>query len=90
MVLCLSLVDRTACQHREVLEATKSNIAAAQKKQKEHYGRKHNRPGTYQVGTKVLMKDQEEAERRETGSKVYSITKCLSKGLYALKTVDNP
>jgi len=53
VVLCLSLVDRTACQHREVLEATKSNIAAAQKKQKQHYGRKHNRPGTYQVGTKV-------------------------------------
>jgi len=46
-------VDRTACQHREVLEAAKSNIAAAQKKQKQHYGRKHNRPGTYQVGTKV-------------------------------------
>ena len=53
-----------------------------------------SRPGTYQVGTKVLMKDQEEAERRKTGSKVtwtiYSITHCLSKGLYTLKIVDNP
>ena len=78
------------CQHREVLEATTSNIAAAKQKQKQHYGRKHHRPGPYQVGTKVLMKDQEQVERRGTGSKAYSITKCLSKGLYTLKTVDNP
>ena len=52
MVLCLSLVDRTACQHREVLEATKSNTAAAQKKQKEHYGRKHKGP----VHTRLELK----------------------------------
>ena len=31
-----------ACQHREVLEAAKSIIAAAQKKQKEHCGKKHS------------------------------------------------
>ena len=73
----------------------KSNIAAAQKKQKEHYDRKHSKPGAYQAGTKVLMRDFTRKKRK--GGKMdpkwrgpYSITKCLGKGLYMLKAVDKP
>ena len=90
----LSQVDRTACWHREVLETAKSNLTAAQKKQKQHYERKCSKPGAYQVGTKVLMKD---FTRKKKGVKLdpkwlgpYSITKCLGKGLYMLKADDNP
>lgn len=95
MALFLCQVDKAACQHREILQTAKSNIAAAQKKQKEHYDRKHSKPGAYQVGTKVLMKDF--TRRKWKGGKMdrkwrgpYSITKCLGKGLYMVKAVDNP
>ena len=87
-------MDRTACWHRVVLETAKSNLTAAQKKQKQHYERKHSKPGSYQVGIKVLMKD---FTRKKKGVKLdpkrlgpYSITKCLGKRLYMLKAVDNP
>ena len=60
-------MDRTACWHREVLETAKSNLTAAQKKQKQHYERKHSKPGSYQVGIKVLMKD---FTRKKKGEKL--------------------
>ena len=40
-----------------LLDKAKTNISAAQEKQKADYDRKHANPTVYKVGSKVLAKD---------------------------------
>ena len=41
----------------ERLKSVKANIVTAQKRQKEHYDRKHSNPEVFAIGALVLKKD---------------------------------
>ena len=88
-------VDRATEHHIKIIQSAKANILKAQEKYKEQYDCKHCHPGAYQVGAKVLLRDF--TRRKRKGGKMdlkwcgpYTITKCLGKGLYALRAVDKP
>ena len=77
-----------------ILEEAKLNILQAQKKQKEHYDKKHANPLSYSISTKVLLKD---FKRKKTkGGKLlirwkgpYTIVKLLGRGTYMLSDADS-
>lgn len=71
-----------------VFNQAESNIASAQKKQKETYDRKHQ-PGDISVGTQVLLENT--AQKQRKGGKLepawlgpYTIHRHIGKGLYEL------
>ena len=76
------------------MEEAKTNIVAAQKKQKEIYDRKHHHPEVFSIGAVVLKKDFLRKKRK--GGKLdakwvgpYKFAKSLGKGLYRLKCVND-
>ena len=80
---------------RITLEQAKTNIVAAQEKQKQAYDRKHcTNPEVFSLGA-VVLKDFTRKKRK--GGKLdsnwvgpYTITRALEKGLYRLESFDNP
>ena len=69
-----------------ILDKAKSNISAAQDKQKADYDRKHANPTVYKVGSKVLAKDFLRRKRKEGKLDYrwlgpYVIMKNLGKGM---------
>ena len=90
------VVQRMAEAKKTTLEKAKSNIVAAQEKQKQTYDRKHcTNPDVYSVGSAVLKKDFTRKKRK--GGKLdsnwigpFTITKYLGKGLYRLESFDDP
>ena len=91
-VLCYANMDEPdllqfAKERVERLEEAKTNILAAQKKQKEHYDRKHAKPHLFKKGQLVLKKDFKRKKRK--GGKLdarffgpYFINKKLGRGIY--------
>ena len=72
----------------KVFKQAETNIASAQRKQKETYDRKHQ-PGDIPVGTEVLLENT--AQKQRKGGKLepvwlgpYTIHRCVGKGLYEL------
>ena len=97
-VLCYANMDepdllQLAKEQVEHLEEAKTNILAAQKKQKEYYDRKHAKPHLFEKGQLVLKKDFKRKKRK--GGKLdarflvpYVINKKLGRGIYELMTED--
>ena len=97
-VLCYANMDepdllQLAKERVEHLEEAKTNILAAQKKQKEYYDRKHAKPHLFEKGQLVLKKDFKRKKRK--GGKLharflgsYVINKKLGRGIYELMTED--
>lgn len=88
-------IELLTTKRREVLERVKVNIAKAQAKQKKQYDKKHAVPSAFRVGVRVLKKDFTRKKRR--GGKMdpkwlgpYLIVKNLGRGLYKLRSVENP
>ena len=86
-------VQESLDARQKQLEEAKTNIVAAQKKQKEIYDRKHHHPEVFSVGAVVLKKDFLRKKRK--GGKLdakwvgpYKIAKSLGKGLYRLECVN--
>ena len=52
-----SVVESAAAYRAKLQQSTKENIPNTQQKQKENYDRKHCKPGTYDVGAQVLLRD---------------------------------
>ena len=84
-----AMVTERKERQRERLEVVKANIELAQKKQKEHYDRKHAMPEHYKLGALVLLKDH--TRRKRKGGKLdnrwhgpFKIHKILPRGVYAL------
>ena len=81
---------------KATLEKAKTNIVAAQEKQKQTYDRKHcTTSEVYSVGSAVLKKDFIRKKRK--GGKLdsnwigpFTITRVLGKGLYRLESFDDP
>jgi len=72
----------------KVFKQAETNIASAQRKQKETYDRKHQ-SGDIPVGTEVLLENT--AQKQRKGGKLepawlgpYTIHRCIGKGLYEL------
>ena len=97
-VLCYANMDepdllQLAKERVERLEEAKTNILAAQKKQKEYYDRKHAKPHLFEKGQLVLKKDFKRKKRK--GGKLdtrflgpYVINKKLGRGIYELMAED--
>ena len=81
-------------KRQSILMAAKIKIRNAQKKQKFYYDRKHCKPGCFDIGSKVLLKDLSRKKRkggnnsRWTGP--YIIEKNIGKGIYMLSSISNP
>jgi hypothetical protein len=60
-----SHVMRAAEQLQEILLSAKTNIAAAQQRQKEQYDRKTFKPGTFDVAEEMLLCDFTCQKRKE-------------------------
>ena len=80
---------KQAEEMKERLEEAKSNILAAQAKQKQLYDEKHSKPDCFQVGQQVLKKDF--TRRKRKGGKLdhrflgpFVIKQQLSRGVYLL------
>jgi len=82
--------DVISTNHKRIV---KRNVEKAQKKQNEHYDKKHGAGSCYSVGSLVYKKDFLRKKRR--GGKLdskwmgpYKITADLGKGLFKLQTVE--
>jgi len=82
--------DVISTNHKRIV---KRNVEKAQKKQNEHYDKKHGAGSCYSVGLLVYKKDFLCKKRR--GGKLdskwmgpYKITADLGKGLFKLQTVE--
>jgi len=85
--------DVISTNHKRIEESVKRNVEKAQKKQKEHYDKKHGAGSCYSVGSLVYKKDFLRKKRR--GGKLdckwmgpYKITADLGKGLFKLQAVE--
>ena len=89
-------VQRMTEAKQATLEKAKSNIVAAQEKQKQSYDRKHcTNSDVYSVGSAVLKKDLTRTKRK--GGKLdsnwigpFTITNHLGTGLYKLESFNDP
>ena len=82
-------------KRQSILMAAKIKIRNAQKKQKFYYDHKHCKPGCFDIGSKVLLKDFSRKKRK--GGKLdsrwtgpYIIEKNIGKGIYMLSSISNP
>ena len=85
-----SMVESAATYRAELLQSAKENILKAQEKQKENYDRKYCKPGTYEVGAQVLLRDLTRRKRKHGKMDLkwngpYVIMKSLGNGLYSIK-----
>ena len=83
-----ALIEALLAARKQAFSKAEENIAAAQKKQKEEYDRKHQ-PKVLKVGTVVLLENTMQKQRK--GGKLeplwlgpYTIHRDLGKGLYEL------
>lgn len=90
-----STIEGLTSHRQDLLEKVKSNIIRAQKKQKEHYDKKHSSSTVFKSGVRVLKKDFTRKKRK--GGKLdpkwlgpYLIVKDLGKGFYKLRSVESP
>ena len=88
------LTDITNCRLNG-LQTARDNIKKAQERQKRNYGKKHASPNAFIVGEKVLRKNF--TRKKRAGGEMdthyvgpYIITKSLGKGIYTLKSEENP
>ena len=87
-------IESLFSSRKELLQKVKSNILRAQKKQQEHYDKKHAIPPSFRVGISVSRKDF--TRRKRHGGKMdpkwvgpYLIVQDLGKGFYKLQSPDN-
>ena len=80
---------------RKILDTAKTNILAAQKRQKEQYDHKHSNPDIFKNGALVLKKDMKRKKR--AGGKMdlkwlgpYKIIKALGRGIYRVQSTRDP
>lgn len=80
----------SAFSRSSIIDKAKQNIEVAQEKQRAHYNRKHASMFTYNLGSKVLVKDFSRKKRKEGKMDFrwlgpYCILKNLGKGIYLLQ-----
>lgn len=71
----------------------KHNVKAAQKRQKEHYDRKHQR-GSFKVGQMVSVRNMKKLSKKgdkmtQNWSGPYEIAECIGRDTYRLKNTKN-
>ena len=88
-------IERLNKEREKRLQAAKTNIVTAQRKQKEHYDKKRAKPLCYKVRALVLVKDFKRKKRK--GGKLdprwigpYVIQKRLTRGVYVVALCKDP